>query len=216
VTAPVRVLIADDHPVFRDGLASLLAPLPQIEVVGTAADGLEAVALAARLEPDVAVMDIAMPGLDGIEATRRVVAAQPGTRVLVFTMGEDEATLLAAVRAGARGYLLKGAEQAEVVQAIASVHAGGVVFGAALADRVATLLAAPAPATPAPPAFPGLSEREREILDRVAAGRSNGQIAAELYLSPKTVRNNVSMIMAKVGAADRADLIIRARSAGLG
>ena len=216
MTAPVRVLIADDHPVFRDGLASLLAPLPQIEVVGTAADGLEAVALAARLEPDVAVMDIAMPGLDGIEATRRVVAAQPGTRVLVFTMGEDEATLLAAVRAGARGYLLKGAEQAEVVQAIASVHAGGVVFGAALADRVATLLAAPAPATPAPPAFPGLSEREREILDRVAAGRSNGQIAAELYLSPKTVRNNVSMIMAKVGAADRADLIIRARSAGLG
>ena len=216
MTAPVRVLIADDHPVFRDGLASLLAPLPQIEVVGTAADGLEAVALAARLEPDVAVMDIAMPGLDGIEATRRVVAAQPGTRVLVFTMGEDEATLLAAVRAGARGYLLKGAEQAEGVQAIASVPAGGVVFGAALADRVATQLAAPAPATPAPPAFPGLSEREREILDRVAAGRSNGQIAAELYLSPKTVRNNVSMIMAKVGAADRADLIIRARSAGLG
>jgi DNA-binding NarL/FixJ family response regulator len=211
---PVRVLIADDHPVFRDGLATLLEPHPDIEVVGRAADGAEAVALAAELRPDVVVMDIQMPQVNGIEATRRVLAADPSVGVLVFTMGEDDSTLLSAMRAGARGYLVKGASQEEVTRAITSVHAGGVVFGASLASRIGELLS-PAPGRGASE-FPMLTEREREVLDLIAAGRSNAQIASTLFLAPKTVRNNVSAILSKLQATDRAEVIIRARDAGLG
>jgi DNA-binding NarL/FixJ family response regulator len=210
---PVRVMVADDHPVFRDGLASLLDPLDGITVVARAADGAEAVALAAEHRPDVIVMDVQMPELNGIEATRRIVAEQPGVGVLVLTMGEDDGTVLSALRAGARGYLRKGAEQDEIVAAIRTVHGGGVVFGASLAARIAEILTPPArPERP----FPELTERETEILDRIAAGKNNGQIAAELYLSPKTIRNNVSSILAKLQATDRAEVIIRARDAGLG
>lgn len=212
---PIRVLIADDHPVFRDGLATLLEPNPDIEVVARAADGAEAVALVAERRPDVVVMDLQMPVLNGIEATRRIVSAHPDVRVLVFTMGEDDGTLLSAVRAGARGYLVKGAAQDEVTRAIAAVHAGGVVFGASLATRIGELLTAPRAAAGAAE-FPMLTEREREVLDLVAAGRSNAQIASELFLAPKTVRNNVSSILAKLQATDRAEVIIRARDAGLG
>lgn len=212
---PVRLLIADDHPVFRDGLASLLEPNPDIEVVARAADGAQAVALVAEHRPDVVVMDLQMPVLGGIEATRRIVAAYPDTRVLVFTMGEDDGTLLSAVRAGARGYLVKGAAQDEVTRAIAAVHAGGVVFGASLAGRIGELLTAPRVAGGSTQ-FPQLTEREREILDLVAAGRNNAQIASELFLAPKTVRNNVSSILSKLQAGDRAEVIIRARDAGLG
>lgn len=212
---PVRVLIADDHPVFRDGLATLLEPHPDIEVVGRAADGAEAVALAAELRPDVVVMDIQMPELNGIEATRRVLAQQPGVGVLVFTMGEDDGTLLSAMRAGARGYLVKGASQEEVTRAITAVHAGGVVFGASLASRIGELLSPPPEGRPTS-RFPMLTEREREVLDLIAAGRNNSQIAAELFLAPKTVRNNVSAILTKLQATDRAEIIIRARDAGLG
>jgi DNA-binding NarL/FixJ family response regulator len=165
MTDPVRVLIADDRPVFRDGLASLL---------GT--------------HPDV--------------------------RVLVFTMGEEDGTVLAAMRAGARGYLVKGASQDEVARAISTVHAGGLVFGASLALRIADLLSGTS--TPDRSAFPQLTERELEILDLIAAGRNNAQIASSLYLAPKTVRNNVSNILAKLQATDRAEAIIRARDAGLG
>jgi DNA-binding NarL/FixJ family response regulator len=211
---PVRVLIADDHPVFRDGLATLLEPHQDIEVVGRAADGAEAVALAAELRPDVVVMDIQMPQVNGIEATRRVLAADPSVGVLVFTMGEDDSTLLSAMRAGARGYLVKGASQEEVTRAITSVHAGGVVFGASLASRIGELLS-PAPGRGASE-FPMLTEREREVLDLIAAGRSNAQIASTLFLAPKTVRNNVSAILSKLQATDRAEVIIRARDAGLG
>ena len=179
-----------------------------------AADGAEAVALAATLQPDVVVMDIQMPHVNGIEATRQIVASQPGVGILLFTMGEDDGTLLSAMRAGARGYLVKGASQDEVTRAITAVHAGGVVFGASLASRIGELLA-PSPARQATE-FPMLTEREREVLDLIAAGRSNGQIAAQLYLAPKTVRNNVSAILSKLQATDRAEVIIRARDAGMG
>jgi DNA-binding NarL/FixJ family response regulator len=158
-------------------------------------------------------MDVQMPRMNGIDATRAVVAARPGTGVLVLTMGEDDGTVLSALRAGARGYLRKGAEQDEIVRAITTVHGGGVVFGASLAARIAEVLA---PAARPEHPFPELSPRETEILDLVAAGRSNGQIAQELYLSPKTIRNNITSILSKLQATDRAEVIIRARDAGLG
>jgi DNA-binding NarL/FixJ family response regulator len=211
---PVRVLIADDHPVFRDGLASLLGTQSDVTVVATAADGAEAVALAAEHRPDVVVMDLQMPELNGIDATRRLAESQPEVRVLVFTMGEEDGTVLAAMRAGARGYLVKGASQDEVARAISTVHAGGLVFGASLALRITDLLSGTA--VPDRSAFPQLTERELEVLDQVAAGRNNAQIASALYLAPKTVRNNVSNILAKLQATDRAEAIIRARDAGLG
>jgi DNA-binding NarL/FixJ family response regulator len=210
---PIRVMIADDHPVFRDGLASLLDPLPAFDVVARASDGAQAVALAAEHRPDVVIMDVQMPELNGIEATRQVVAARPGTGVLVLTMGEDDGTVLAALRAGARGYLRKGAEQDEIVRAITTVHGGGVVFGASLALRIAEVLA---PTTRPQRPFPELTERETEVLDLIAAGRNNAQIAQQLFLSPKTIRNNITSILAKLQATDRADVIIRARDAGLG
>ena len=213
MTDIVRVLVADDHPVFRDGLASLLDPLEGIEVVARAADGAEAVALAAEHAPDVIVMDVQMPELNGIEATRRIVAESPEVGILVLTMGEDDGTVLSALRAGARGYLRKGAEQDEIVRAITTVHAGGVVFGASLASRIAEVLA---PAARPERPFPQLTERETEILDLIAAGRNNAQIASELFLSPKTIRNNITSILAKLQATDRAEMIIRARDAGLG
>ena len=210
----VRVLIADDHPVFRDGLAALLSTQTAIEVVGTAADGAEAVERALELRPDVVVMDLQMPELNGIEATRRLSAELPEARVLVFTMGEEDGTVLSAMRAGARGYLVKGAAQEEVNQAISTVHAGGLVFGASLALRIADLLSGGG--APDRSAFPQLTERELEILDLIAAGRNNAQIAQALFLAPKTVRNNVSNILTKLQATDRAAVIIQARDAGLG
>jgi DNA-binding NarL/FixJ family response regulator len=210
----VRVLIADDHPVFRDGLAVLLASVPGIEVVATAATGSDAVDLAVELQPDVVVMDVQMPGLNGIDATRQLATRAPAIGVVVLTMSEEDGTVFTAVRAGARGYLVKGAEQEEIVRAITTVAAGGAVFGATLARRIADFFAA-GPPTPTT-AFPQLTAREREILELLAAGRSNAQIATTLYLSPKTVRNNVSTIFAKLHVADRAEAIVRAREAGLG
>ncbi|TDW92003.1 response regulator transcription factor [Kribbella sp. VKM Ac-2566] len=211
----VRVLLADDHPVYRDGLAALLGSLDGVEVVGTAADGVEAVDGARELQPDVVVMDVQMPRLDGIEATRAITADSPHIGVVVLTMAEEDQTLFAAMRAGARGYLLKGASQGEIVRAITAVAQGEAIFGPAIARRVAEFFAAAPAATPGS-AFPQLTSREHEILALVAAGRSNAQIASELYLSPKTVRNNVSNIFTKLHVADRAEAIIRARDAGLG
>jgi DNA-binding NarL/FixJ family response regulator len=214
---PIRVLLADDHPVYREGLAALLTSVEGLEVVGTAEDGLAAVALATELQPDVVVMDVQMPGLDGIEATRRLTTASPHIGVVVLTMAEEDATLFSAMQAGARGYLLKGANQAEITRAVTAVSRGEAIFGPAIARRIADFFASPpAGGSVAEQAFPQLTAREREILELVAAGRSNGQIASALFLSPKTVRNNVSNIFAKLHVADRAEAIVRAREAGLG
>jgi DNA-binding NarL/FixJ family response regulator len=210
----IRVVVVDDHQIVRDGLVALLGALEGMEVVGTAADGREALHVIAETGPDVVVMDIRMPELDGIEATRRVTSRHDEVRVVMLTMNEDDDTVLSAIRAGASGYLLKGSGAEEVHNAVRAAHAGGMVFGASLAGRVAGLFA-PEPRQQ-PPAFPELSDREREVLDLLAAGRSNDAIARELFVSNKTVRNAVSSIYGKLHAAGRADAIIKAREAGFG
>lgn len=213
----IRVAVVDDHQIVRDGLIALLGALDGIEVVGSAADGQEAVTLVAATLPDVVVMDIQMPRLDGIEATRFVTGRHEGVRVVMLTMAEDDDTILAAIRAGASGYLLKGAGAEEVERAVRAAAAGGMVFGAALAGRVAEFFGRMGGVPrPAEVPFPELSERERTVLDRLAAGRTNDMIAAELFVSGKTVRNVVSSIYAKLHAAGRAEAIARARDAGLG
>jgi DNA-binding NarL/FixJ family response regulator len=211
---PIRVLVADDHPLFRDGLRGLLVSRDGFEVVGEAATGEEAVAAAVAAVPDVVVMDLHMPGLNGIDATRRIAIATPHAAVLVLTMFGDDDSVFAAMRAGARGYLLKGAGQAEIVQSIQAVARGEAVFGPAIADRVLAFFSGPPPA-PAE-SFPELTEREREVLELLARGELNAAIARRLGLSPKTVRNHVSNIFAKLQVADRAQAVIRAREAGLG
>ena len=212
---PIRVLIADDHPLFRDGLRVLLDSVADTAVVGEARDGDEAIALAAALQPDVILMDLKMPGPNGIEATRRILATHPAIGIVVVTMFEDDDSVFAAMRAGARGYLLKGADQDDMLRAIRGVARGEAIFGPAIARRLMRFFAAPGGAAP-PPAFPELTEREREVLALIAQGRSNGQIADSLFLSAKTVRNHVSNIFGKLQVADRAGAIVRAREAGLG
>ncbi|MFF2494819.1 response regulator [Agromyces sp. NPDC058064] len=211
----VRVLLVDDHPVYRDGLAVLLRSLDGLDVVGTAADGLEAIAAADALRPDVIVMDVQMPRLDGIEATRRIAARHPAVGIVVLTMSEADETVFDAMRAGARGYLLKGAGPNDISRAVRAVAGGDAIFGPRIAARVAEFFARPPVAADAV-AFPQLTAREREILELVAAGRSNGDIAEHLFLSPKTVRNNVSNIFAKLQVSGRAEAVIAARDAGLG
>jgi DNA-binding NarL/FixJ family response regulator len=211
----IRVVVVDDHQIVREGLASLLDALDDMEVVGTAADGRDAIHVVAETVPDVVVMDIQMPQLDGIEATRHITGRQGSTRVVMLTMNEDDETVLSAIRAGASGYLLKGSGAEEVQTAIRAAAAGGMVFGAALAARVATYFAG-ATRTEEPEPFPDLTDRERDVLRLLAAGRSNDAIAAELYVSNKTVRNAVSGIYAKLHAAGRAEAIITAREAGYG
>ncbi|MFI0354977.1 response regulator [Actinomadura sp. 9N407] len=212
-----RVLLADDHPVYRDGLSLMLTSTGAVEVVGTAADGIDAVEMARRLRPQVIVMDLQMPKLGGIEATRRITAAHPDIAVLALTMHEDDESILAAMLAGARGYLVKGADQAQILRAITAVSNGELIFGPALAARVAAYFAQLATAAPADRnPFPELTAREREVLDLIAAGLANRQIAERLVLSPKTVRNNVSNIFGKLQVADRTQAILRAREAGLG
>ncbi len=217
---PVRVLIAGDHPVVRGGLRALLGTIEGLEVVGEAVDGVAAIREAHVLHPDVVLMDVRMPGVDGIEATRRLRAALPDVAVIMLTMYDDDATVFTAMQAGARGYLLKGAEQEEIVAAIRAVAAGQAIFGPGVAARVLGFFATP-PVPSARPAlgnepFPQLTEREREILAHLAAGKRTAAIAAELFLSPKTVSNNLTAIFAKLQVADRAGAIIRAREEGLG
>ena len=209
----VRVLIADDHPLVRQGLQAALAPLPEVEVVGEAATGQAAIREAVLHRPDVVVMDLQMPELNGIEATRELARAVPTAAVLVLTMFDDDDSVFAAMRAGARGYVLKGAEQQEIARAIMAVAAGEAIFGPAVATMVLTFLTTP-PHPPTP--FPELTAREREVLDLLAAGRSNHQIAQGLTLSVKPVANHLSAIFAKLQVADRTQAILRARDAGLG
>jgi DNA-binding NarL/FixJ family response regulator len=211
----LRVLIADDHPVFRDGIRALLEATADIEVVGEATTGHEAILLAEELNPDLILMDVQMPGLNGIEATRQLVAAQPHIRVLVVTMFEDDASVFAAMRAGARGYILKDATKEEIRRAIQAVGNGEAIFSPSIAARLIAYFALPRPAVPQN-LFPELSQREREILDLIARGESNNLIADTLGLSAKTVSNYVSNILNKLQVADRTEAMVRARDAGLG
>ncbi|MDQ6659893.1 MAG: response regulator transcription factor [Chloroflexota bacterium] len=210
----IRILIADDHPVFRYGMQALLQAEPTTEVVGEATTGDEVIALAASLEPDVILMDVNMPGINGIEATRRILTAIPHVSILVLTMFDDDDTVFAAMRAGARGYLLKGTEGDEIVRAIRVVSSGEAIFSPAIARRLMQYFGAPRPTAPTQ-AFPELTEREREILALIGQGYTNPAIAERLVLSPKTVRNHVSNIFSKLQVVDRAEAIIRARDAGL-
>jgi len=210
----VRVVVADDHPIVRDGLRALLASLPDVEMVGEATTGREAVRSAVTDRPDVIVMDLRMPDLDGATATAEICRVAPEVAVLVLTMFDDDESVFAAMRAGARGYLVKGASQQEIVRAITAVSAGEAIFGPGVARRVLRFFASPPAA--AAPAFPELSPREREVLDLIAGGLTNAAIAGRLGLSAKTVGNHTSAIFAKLQVAGRAEAIIRAREAGLG
>jgi DNA-binding NarL/FixJ family response regulator len=209
----IRILIADDHPLVRQGLQAALAPVPEVEVVAEAATGQAAIREAVLHQPDVVVMDLQMPDLNGIDATRELARSVPSAAVLVLTMFDDDDWVFAAMRAGARGYVLKGAEQQEIARAIMAVAAGEAIFGPAVATRMLTYFATP-PVTPAP--FPELTTREREVLDLIAGGHSNHQIADRLGLSGKTIANHISAIFAKLQVADRTQAILRARNAGLG
>lgn len=211
---PIHVLIVDDHAPFRAGLRALLNSVPEMEVAGEAANGDDAIHEVAKLQPDVILMDIQMPGMNGIEATRAIYQSSPHIGVIVLTMFEDDDSVFAAMRAGARGYLLKGADQAEILRAIHSVRNGEALFGPGIARRLINFFAQPNLQAQHP--FPELTEREREVLDLLARGMNNAEIAGVLDISQKTVRNHVSNIFNKLQVADRAQAIIRARDAGLG
>ncbi len=211
----LRLLIADDHPVFRHGIRALMEARSGLRVVGEATTGPEAVELAQALQPDVVLMDVRMPGLNGVEATRAIVQANPEIRVLMVTMFEDDASVFSAMRAGARGYILKDADKAEVLRAVEAIGSGEAIFAPSIATRLIAFFAAPPP-SPNKDAFPDLTDREREILHLIATGATNAEIAGRLALSQKTVANYVSSILGKLQVADRAHAIIRARDAGLG
>ena len=210
---PLRILIAEDHPLYRKGMISLLQSIPEFEVVGEASTGEEAVARASQLQPDVILMDLQMPAVNGIEATRRILQEIPNVRVLVVTLFEDDESVFMALRAGARGYILKDADEEEMVLSIRAVGRGEAIFSPAVATRVLAYFSKPV----APPqVFPTLTDREREILNLIAQGHPNPSIAKQLSLSTKTIGNYVSNIFTKLQVADRAQAIIRAREAGMG
>lgn len=215
MTDRLRIVIADDHPVFRNGLRALLESVGWAEVVGEAATGEQAVEVVADCEPDLVLMDIRMPGMNGIEATRAIVHRTPHVGVLVLTMVDDDDSVFSAMRAGARGYLLKGAEQADVLRAIQGVGGGEAIFGPAVAQRVIDYFSVPPPPGP-PQVFPDLTRRELQILELIAQGEDNPAIARRLRIQAKTVRNNVSNIFLKLRVSDRAQAMLRAREAGLG
>lgn len=217
-TDRVRVLVADDHPTVRYGLRAVLSSDPTVQLVGEAGTGEQAVALAAETAPDVVLMDITMPDRNGIEATRQILDAAPTVHVVILTMYDDSASVLAALRAGARGYLLKGADRDEILRAVHAAAGGTGVFAAAATDHLAARVTGTRASGVAPPAggLPGLTERERELLDLMARGLTNAAIADRFRISPKTVRNHTSMIVAKLGERGRDGAVARARAAGLG
>ena len=208
----IRVLVIDDNAVFRQGMKNLFASIADIEVCGAAGDGAAGVSAALELQPDVALMDLAMPGMTGIEATVRLTALAPHIGIVVMTMLEDDDAVVHALRAGARGYVVKGAQQQEILDAIRSVHAGRAVIGATVARKLGALVTRSAPNDP----FPELTARERDVLDALSAGASTNQIADRLGLSAKTVRNHVSNILTKLEVVDRTQAILKAREAGFG
>lgn len=211
----IRTLIADDHPLFRDGLHGLLDSVPDMEVVGEAANGQQAVDLAASLQPDVILMDLKMPGTNGLQAMRDILHTSPHIGILVVSMLEDDDSIFAAMRAGARGYVPKGASQAEMLRAIRAVANGEAIFGPGIAQQLLRFFSPAQPAA-SPRVFPELTEREAEILELIASGHDNEAIAERLVLSLKTVRNHVSNIFSKLQVRDRAQAVLRAREAGLG
>lgn len=216
MTGPrLRIVVADDHSLIREGARALIESIDGFELVGQAATGAEAIAVVATTSPDVVLMDVHMPVVNGIEATRAIAAASPQTVVLVVSMLDDDATVFSAMQAGARGYVLKGADPVDLERAIHAVARGDAVFGAGVAQRILGVLAAPPPPDPEV-VFPQLTDREREVLDHVARGEPNGTIAQALSLSPRTVANHVSNVLNKLQAADRSQAMIRAREAGLG
>jgi len=212
--SPIRVVVVDDHPTFVRAVTLLLDADDDIEVVGTAGEGATAVALAVDLQPDVVLVDLNMPGINGIEATAEIVQGVPHAAVIVLTMFDDDQSVTAAIRNGARGYLLKGARQDEIRRAVRAAAAGEAIFGPVVARRLAALVDPPAPTGPTP--FPQLTARELDVLDAVARGADNATIARTLHLSEKTVRNYVSLVLTKIHVATRAEAIVVAREAGLG
>jgi DNA-binding NarL/FixJ family response regulator len=212
---PIRVLVADDHRLFRDGLRALLNSVPDLEVVGEAGDGEEVVAKAAVVRPDVILMDLQLPGLNGVEATRRILQSQPSVNVLVLTMFEDTDTVLAAMRAGARGYILKDTDEEALLRSVRAVASGEALFGPGVAERLMRYLAEATPSAERA-AFPELTDREREVLWLLAQGLSNQEVAQRMGISLKTARNHVSNILGRLQVADRTEAVARARAAGLG
>jgi DNA-binding NarL/FixJ family response regulator len=211
----MRILIVEDHPMFRDGLFKMLETVEGFEVVGEAASGEEAVELAEQLKPNIILMDINLPKLSGIEATKRIVQTIPDIGILILTMYDDDSSVFSAMRAGARGYLLKEANRNEIVRAIQAVSEGEAIFSPAIARRMMFYFEAKMKVTNID-VFPQLTEREREVLDHIAKGKNNAEIANSLGLNQKTVRNHVSNILSKLQASDRTHAIIMAREAGLG
>jgi DNA-binding NarL/FixJ family response regulator len=218
---PIYILIADDHLFYREGVRSLLSGVPDVEIVGEASNGAEAVQLASRLNPDIILMDLKMPGMSGIEATHEILKWKPSIGILIVTMFDDDDSVFAMMRAGARGYILKDADQNELLRAIQSVHSGEAIFSPTIARRMANFFANPMKGTssvqPNPgESFPDLTEREQEILELIAQGQNNSAIANRLSLSLKTVQNYVSNILNKLQAADRVEAMLKAREAGMG